>query len=146
MAINWLIIAVLFFVGELICPVFFLFWFSVGALVAMLLSLVVSSITVQIIVFLVVSVLLLIFMKPLTNKLFKNKEKDELNTNGIIGKTAVVVKEIDNLKGTGEVKVGSELWRAVSDDDSKVIPQDAKVTVLKIDGVKVIVKEETEQQ
>ncbi len=85
-------------------------------------------------------------MKPLTNKLFKNKEKDELNTNGTIGKTAVVIKEIDNLKGTGEVKVGSEVWRAVSDDDSKVIPQDAKVIVLKIDGVKVIVKEETEQQ
>jgi len=146
MAIIWLIVAVLFFIGELICPVFFLFWFSVGALVALLLSLVVSNWAIQVIVFLVVSVILLIFMKPLTNKLFKNKEKDELNTNGIIGKTAVVVKEIDNIKGTGEAKVGSELWRAVSDDDSKVIPQDAKVTVLKIDGVKIIVKEETEQQ
>ena len=142
MAITWLIIAVVFFVGELVCPVFFLFWFSVGALVALLLSLVVPSITVQIIVFLVVSVLLLIFMKPLTNKLFKNKQKDELNVNGIIGKTAVVLKEIDNLKGTGEVKIGSEVWRAVSEEDSKIIPQDAKVNILKIDGVKVIVKSE----
>ena len=142
--IAWLIISVVMFIGEMVCPVFFMFWFAIGALAALVVSLITSNLAVQIVVFLVVSIVLVIFMKPLTNKLFKNKTKDELNMNGIIGKTAVVTKKIDNLNGTGEVKIHGEVWRALNESDNEIIEAEKHVEVLRIDGVKLIVKAITE--
>ena len=60
--------------------------------------------------------------------------------NGIIGKTAIVTKNIDNLNGTGEVKIHGEIWRAVNEKDEEIIEKEKKVEVLRIDGVKLIVK------
>jgi len=138
-AIAWLIVAVVMIIGEMICPIFFMFWFGIGALVALVVSFITSNIIIQAVVFLVVSVVLVIFTKPLTNKFFKNKTKDNLNMNGIIGKTALVTKTIDNLKGTGEVKVHGEIWSAISEND-EIIEVENQVEILKIDGVKLIVK------
>lgn len=143
MATIWLIVAVMFFVGELVCPTFFLFWFAIGALVALLTTFITANLAVQIIVFLVISIILLIFMKPLTNRLFKNNAKDDLNMNGIIGKNAIVTKEIDNVKGVGEVKVHGEIWRAVNQEE-RIIESGKQVVIQKIDGVKLIVKELSE--
>ena len=119
----------------------FLFWFAIGALAALLTTFITANLTAQIIVFLIISIVLVIFMKPITNKLFQNKTKDELNMNGIIGKNAIVTKEIDNVKGVGEVKIHGETWSAVNEEDEKVIEAGKQVVVQKIDGVKLIVKE-----
>lgn len=140
MAIVWLIVAAIMFVGEIVCPIFFMFWFAIGALVALVTSFITSNISVQIIVFLVVSIILTIFIKPLTTKLFKNETKDELNVNGIIGKNAKVIETIDNINGKGRVKINGEVWTAFSADEEVVIPVDELVSVVKIDGVKLIVK------
>lgn len=140
MAVAWLIVAVIMFIGELVCPVFFMFWFAIGALVALVTSFITSNLAIQFSVFLVVSIILVIFMKPLTNKLFKNRTKDELNMNGIIGKNAVVIKTINNIEGTGEVKINGEVWRAVSENENEIIESERYVEILKIDGVKLIVK------
>ncbi len=140
MAIAWLIVAVVMFIGELICPVFFMFWFAIGAVVALVVSLITSNLVIQVSVFLVVSTILVIFMKPIANKLFKNQTKDELNMNGIIGKNAIVIKPIDNAKGVGEVKVNGEVWRAVNEKENEVIEKEKYVEILKIDGVKLIVR------
>jgi len=140
MPIVWLVIAAALFIGEMICPIFFMFWFAIGAIVALIVSLITSNIVIQASVFLVVSIILVIFMKPLTNKFFKTKAKDELNMNGIIGKNAIVIKTIDNLKGTGEVKIHGEVWRAITESDGEIIEVEKQVEVLRIDGVKLIVK------
>lgn len=140
MTIIWLIIAVIMFVGEMVCPIFFMFWFALGALMALVVSLITSNIVIQVTVFLVTSLTLVIFMKPLTNKFFQNKTKDDLNMNGIIGKNAIVTKNIDNLKGIGEVKVSGEIWTAISENESEVIEVGKKVEILRIDGVKLVVK------
>ena len=140
MTIFWLIVAAVMFIGEMICPVFFMFWFAIGAIVALITSLITSNIVIQVGIFLVVSIILTIFTKPLTNKFFKNKAKDELNMNGIVGKNAIVTKTINNLNGNGEVKINGEIWSALSEDENIIISQDTKVLVVKIDGVKLIVK------
>lgn len=139
-AIIWLIIAVAFFIGEMVCPIFFMFWFGIGAILALVVSLFTSNIIVQFTVFAIVSVVLAVLTKPLTNKFFKSKTKDELNMNGIVGNTAVVIKDIDNQKGIGEVKIHGEVWSAISEDDSNIIESGKKVTILKVDGVKLVVK------
>lgn len=139
MPIIWFIVAAIMFVGEMICPIFFMFWFAIGAIGALVVSFITANITVQVIVFVVISCVLLLFMKPLTNKL-KTKTKDELNTNSVIGKHAVVVEEINDLKGTGKVKINGEVWKALSDDETAIILTDSQVTVERIDGVKLIVR------
>ena len=140
MTIFWLIVAAVMFIGEMVCPIFFMFWFALGAIIALILSLITSNIVVQIVTFLVVSIILTIFTKPLTNKFFKNQTKDDLNINGIVGKNAIVTKTINNLNGNGEVKINGEIWSALSEDENTIISQDAKVSVVKVDGVKLIVK------
>ena len=140
MTIFWLIIAVILFVGEAICPVFFMFWFAIGALLALITSLITSNLIAQLVVFFVSTVIFIIFIKPLTNGLFKNNTKDELNMNGIVGKRAVVVEDIDNFKNTGKVKLNGEVWKAVSENESEIIPSDTQVNVIRVDGVKLIVE------
>ena len=140
MTIFWLVVAAIMFIGEMVCPIFFMFWFALGAIVALIVSLITSNIVVQVGAFLVVSIILTIFTRPLTNKFFKNKAKDELNMNGIVGKNAIVTKTINNLNGNGEVKIGGEIWSAVSEDENTIISPDTKVLIVKVDGVKLIVK------
>lgn len=140
MAIVWLIVAAALFIGEMICPIFFMFWFAIGALVALVVSLITSNIIIQTGIFLAVSIILVIFTKPLTNKLFKNEAKDDLNMNGIIGKTAIVIRTIDNLNGTGEVKIHGETWSAIAENDGEIIEAEKQVEILKVDGVKLVVK------
>jgi len=138
--VAWLVVAVVMLIGEMICPIFFMFWFAIGALVALIVSLITSNILVQAVVFLGVSVTLVAFTKPLTKKFFNSKAKDELNINGIIGKKALVTKTIDNLNGTGEIKVHGEIWSATSKDDAETIEEGNQVEILEVEGVKVIVK------
>lgn len=135
----WLIIAGICFIVEIATVGFLVFWFGVGALVTMIVSFFVPDIYIQTFIFLITSTVLLFLTKPFVKK-FVNKEK-VVNTNAysIIGKTGIVVKEINSILGTGQVKVGTEIWSAKIDSE-EVIPVGAEITVTGIDGVKAIVK------
>jgi membrane protein implicated in regulation of membrane protease activity len=67
-----------------------------------------------------------------------NKEIKPSTIDALIGRTGIVVKEI-NKDEPGLVKLNGEVWSATS-VNSIVIPKDANVVVEKIDGVKLIVK------
>ena len=135
----WLIIAGVFFVCEAITIGFLLFWFGIGAILAMIVSFFTNNLIIQTTVFIVSSSLLLFLTKPFVNKFIPNKE-EELTTNAfsIINKTGIVVKEIDPVTGSGQIKVGTEIWSAKSFDDSN-IPKGTKITVIDIEGVKAVV-------
>ena len=72
-------------------------------------------------------------------KKFMNKNNVATNAYSLIGKTGLVIQEIDNVKGIGQIKVGGEVWSAQSEDNS-VIPVNTEIELTKIDGVKAIVK------
>ena len=135
----WLIIAGICFIVEIATVGFLVFWFGVGALVTMIVSFFVPDIYIQTFIFLITSTVLLFLTKPFVKK-FVNKEK-VVNTNAysIIGKTGIVVKEINSILGTGQVKIGTEVWSAKIDSE-EIIPVDTEITVTGIDGVKAIVK------
>ena len=133
----WLIIASLFFIGEIITVGFLLFWFGCGALIAMCVSFFTSNVLIQTIVFVITSTICLFATKPLVKKITKNKSV-KTNAFSIIGKPALVIKDIDPLKGKGQIKVDSEVWSAESLDQNP-IAKDEEVTVVKIDGVKAVV-------
>lgn len=138
--IVWLLIAGFFFVAEMITVGFLVFWIAIGALITCLVSLIFpSNILIQVLVWVISSTILMIFTRPLVNKYVKTKDT-ATNVYTILGKTAVVTEEINNILGKGQVKVDSDVWSAKS-EDGKIIAKGCPVEILKIDGVKVIVRQ-----
>ncbi len=139
MGTFWLVLCGLFIVIEL-CTVSFLAFFpAVAAFAAYITALLNFNTAIQCIVFLIGTTLLIIFMKPITDKFIKTSTKPT-NVNSVISKTGIVTETIDNLHGKGIVKIDGELWSALADKEDTVIEKDSKIQVLNIKGVKVIVK------
>jgi membrane protein implicated in regulation of membrane protease activity len=112
-------------------------WFALAALVAFILAIFNVNIAIQLIVFIVISVGLLISVRPLAQNYFRTNVVST-NSDRLIGKSAVCTKSI--LKGgRGEVKVNSQIWTAISQDESDILENDT-VEILAIEGVKLIVK------
>ena len=133
----WIIIAGVCLVGEILTTGFLIFWLSIGALLAMIVSFFVDSILVQTAVFVISSTILIFATKPFVKKFAKTKDV-KTNAYSIIGKNAIVTKDIDSINGKGQIKVDSETWSAVGKDDMN-IEKGTEVEILKINGVKAIV-------
>ena len=134
----WLVIAGILFVVEICTVSFFAFWPGIGALAASVCSLFTDNIVIQSAVFVVVSTIMILFMKPLARKLFKTKDV-KMNNKALVDKNGIVIQEIDNLNSKGQVKVSGELWSAISEDD-EVIEKGATVLIKDVKGVKLVVK------
>ena len=138
MEVLWLALLIVFAVLEASTVSLVSIWFMGGALTALIAALCGAEIWLQTILFFVVSIALLLCLRPLSKKLLK-KRKVATNADSNIGKTAVVTETIDNLRGTGAVKISGVEWSARSVDDS-VLEKDAVVRILRIEGVKVCVE------
>ena len=139
MTTVWLFAMIALFVIEAAIPGLVSIWFAIGALAALISALVNAPLWLQIAWFFIVSVALLILTRPLVKK-YVNGKVQATNADVVIGKEAVVFEEIDNVRGTGAVRVGGKQWTARSEDGA-VIGNGKVVTVLRIEGVKLIVKE-----
>ena len=133
----WLIIAGLFFIGEIATVGFLIFWFGIGALIAMIVSLFTTNIIIQTTVFLVSSTILIFATKPFVKK-FADVKKTNTNVYSIIGKKALVIKTIDPIHSIGQIKLNGEVWTAES-KNNEIIEEGLEVEVLEIKGVKAIV-------
>ena len=137
--VMWLIIAGTCFIIEIINIGFLMFWFGVGALLAMITSFFTDNVIIQTSVFVISSTILLFFTRPLANKFAKSDDKNKTNAYSIVGKKGLVITDIDPISGQGQIKIGTETWSAKSLDDQK-IEKGTQIEVVKIDGVKAIVK------
>lgn len=135
----WFIISGFFFIIEIFTVGFLVFWFGVGALITMFVSIFVDNIIVQATVFLISSTLLLFATRPFVDKFAKTDETNKTNSYALEGKIGKVIQTIDPIEGQGQIKINGEIWSAKSFDDTCISP-DTKVIVEKIDGVKAIVK------
>ncbi len=138
MLIFWLVLLILLIVVEAVTAQMVTIWFAAGAAAALVAELLNAQVWLQWVVFIAVSAIALIATRPLVRKLTKTRVQPT-NADRCIGQTAVVMQEIDNVAGKGQVYVNGVTWTARSADGS-VIGKDEKVTVEKIDGVKLIVK------
>ena len=134
----WLIIAGLFFIGEIATVGFLIFWFGIGALIAMVVSLFTSNIIIQTTVFVISSTILIFATKPFVKK-FADVKKTNTNVYSIISKKALVIKTINPIHSIGQIKLNGEVWTAES-ENNEVIEEGSEVEVLEIKGVKAIVK------
>ncbi len=140
MTMFWLVVLVALVVIELLTMGLTTIWFAGGALVATIAAVFGAPLSVQIILFLVVSGVLIIFTRPLAVRYF-NKDRVRTNAESLVGRQAIVISEIDNLQGIGQVNVGGMEWSARTRVDGVRLPVGTVTTILGINGVKLIVEE-----
>lgn len=138
--ISWFIAFIAFIGIELVSMGLTSIWFSVGALTAFVAALLGAPVYVQFILFVVVSTVVLVFVRPFALK-YVNKNTEKTNVEAMAGKTCKVIVQINNIEGTGEILVDGLEWTARTEDDSILNVGDL-ATIVKIEGVKAIVKKQ----
>lgn len=135
----WLILAGIFLIFEILTVGFLVFWLSIGSLFAMVTSFFTDNIFIQTVVFVVSSTILIFTTKPFVKKFAQAKSPIKTNVYSVIGKIGIVTQEINSIQATGQIKVNGEVWSAIGENDSSIIPKDSEVKILEITGVKAIV-------
>lgn len=144
--IIWGVVAVICIIIEIFLPSFWMAILSIGAIGASIASAAGADIGIQLAVLSVISVIAGIFFRPFALKyIYKNSESKPSNVDALIGKKVPVVANI-TIENHGKVKIGSEVWKAVSAKGKSFNVGDF-VIISSIDGSKVIVEssEQTEQ-
>ena len=119
-------------------------WFAGGAVFAFFAAVLGFSIQTQLVVFLIVSFILLLFTRPLAMR-FVNRETVKTNVDGLIGRRAKVITKIDNNEPSGATVVDGQEWTARSMDDAVTIPVGTHVVIKEVRGVKLIVEPVSEK-
>jgi membrane protein implicated in regulation of membrane protease activity len=140
----WLAVLVLMLVIEITTLGLTTIWFAGGAMVAFVLAMIKVPFLVQLFAFLIVSVILLIFTRPIAVKYF-NKDRVKTNIESMIGRQAIVVSPIDNLEGVGRITVGGQEWSARTVEDGITLQVGTVVIIKEVNGVKLIVEERKEE-
>ena len=112
-------------------------WFALAALVMVFLSFLPIPIVFQILIFLAISAVLLIFTRPVALKKFRTG-REKTNVDSLIGKYALVTKKIGEFDN-GEVKLNGQIWSARSENGSE-LNEGTKCEVVRIEGVHAIVR------
>ena len=141
--IVWLVLPVVFALAEAATEGLTPVWFSLGPLVSPTASLAGGSIWLQVGIFIVLSLVCLLALRPLA-KQYLNSRVEATNADRVIGQEARVTQAIDNIQGTGAVTIGGVAWTARSEHDTP-IPAGVMVRVLRIEGVKVMVEKVKEE-
>lgn len=136
----WLIIFVACIVIEIISMGLTTIWFAGGALIAAVAAALGVPLWIQIVLFVLVSLVLLYFTRPIAVKYF-NKDRIKTNAESLVGKQAIVISEIDNLQGIGQVTVEGKEWTARTVTDGVTLPTGSVVIIRAISGVKLMVEE-----
>ena len=133
--IYWLALFVVLLVIEIITMGLTTIWFAAGALIAFVAGILGFGVTVQVVVFIVVSAVLLIMTRPLAVKYF-NQERQKTNAESLIGQQALVIEDIDTLEAKGRVEIRGMEWAAKTDaPDGKI----AKNTVDVVNGIQGLI-------
>jgi membrane protein implicated in regulation of membrane protease activity len=136
--VIWIVAAVILALIEAVTLGLTTIWFAIGAVAAMIAALFGAGFLTQVAVFLVVSVLALFFTRPAAVKHLKvGREKNV--TEQMEGKHGIVTEAVVPF-GTGLVKVSGVYWTAVGESPALEIEKDRTVVVVRIEGVKLVVK------
>ena len=134
----WLMILVVLVAGEAITVGLTFIWFAAGALGALLVAVLGGPVWLQVVVFLALSTLTLVLVRPAAAKLL-TPGISPTNADRVLSQIALVTEEIDNIAETGQVKLFGQVWTARS-ENGEVISVQSRVRILRIEGVKVFVK------
>ena len=137
--IFWLILVVILSILEALTVNLVSIWFVISGIITMILSFIISDSAILSSIFVILGILFMIITRPVVKRL-RNKSNDKTNLDRIIGMDGVVTLDITK-NSVGEVKVDGKRWSAVS--KNTCLKGDI-VKIEKIDGVKLIVKKESD--
>ena len=114
----WAVIAIVCLILELSSGDFFIICFSIGAIGAAIdAGLLDNSITVQVLTFVVVSLVALLYVRPAAKRwLHKGEDKRVSNADALLGRTGKVIEAI-KAGDSGYVQIDGDMWKAVSEKD-----------------------------
>ncbi|MGO5052871.1 NfeD family protein [Lachnospiraceae bacterium LCP25S3_G4] len=145
-AIYWLVLFIILLVIEIFTMGLTTIWFAGGALCSFIAALLGFGVPVQIAVFLIISILLLVITRPIVMKYF-NQEREKTNAESLIGQNAIVLEDVEDIQGVGRVIVNGQEWSAKLDEINEKLKKDDVVSIIGIQGVKLIVtKKESEPE
>ena len=135
----WLAAIVVFAVLEAVTYQMICIWFSIGAIGAFLAAYAGLGLNIQLGVFIVLSVAALISLRPLSIRLLK-KGVTKTNVDAFIGQDVYITKKVNNITSEGEGKSKGLTWTVRSDNDSVLFEPGEIAEVVRVEGVKLIVK------
>lgn len=140
-AVYWLILFVALAGIEALTVALTTIWFAGGALAAFFCALAGAGVEAQLVVFVAVSFILLIFTRPFAIK-YINRNTEKTNVESLEGKKARVTSDVDNDAGTGTAVVGGQEWTARSADPKKTFKTGEIVRIVEVRGVKLMIDKE----
>ena len=138
LTIFWLILVAVMLVIEIFTMGLTTIWFSLGAVAAAIAAGLGAPLWMQIFLFSVVSVVIMILVRPFAIKVM-DRNRTKTNIDEMIGQQAEVIEAIDNQREQGRVRVRGVEWMARSVDGSTMAAGDV-VTVEAVSGVKLLVR------
>lgn len=144
MPFMWTVLAIVFAILEGLTLGLTTIWFAIGSVAALIVALLGGNFILQCIAFAAVSLLTLAVARPMAKNILKIGST-KTNVDSITGKTGVVHVPVQPYQ-VGQVKVNGQIWTAKGEDDVTDIAEGVKVEVIRVDGVKLIVKPIKEEE
>lgn len=141
--VVWLLLAVLFVVAEIFTAGFVMFWFGIGAALAMVVSLIGGGLGLQVGVFLASSIILTALSRTLFLKYFDSADRSatiRVGSNSLPGQVGTVVTSSRGARGEGEIKVYGSVWRALPAESGEMFEEGQEVEVVRVDGTTLYVR------
>lgn len=136
----WIIVAFIFFIVEVFTTGFVLACFGVGCLIAGVVSLFYTGLTTQVLAFAITSFAAFLTIRPfMVKRFYRTSEKIKTNVDALISREGIVSEKIDPAQNQGRVIIDGEDWRGISIDNA-VIEKGEKITVVKVDGTRLLVQ------
>lgn len=136
--VIWILGIIVFIILEAVTYQLVSIWFALGALGGLIASFTGVNFYVQMAVFIAVSFIFILCLRPVTMKFFKPKNV-ETNARSLVGKEVLITSDVDNIEGLGEGKIDGKVWTVRSVDNSAIAKGETAV-IENIEGVKLIVK------
>jgi membrane protein implicated in regulation of membrane protease activity len=137
--VIWIVLACLLAVGEIATVSFFLGPFSVGAVVAAVVALAGGGWVGSSIAFLLISLLVLLFLRPVAKRHLRQGPLLRTGTAALLGRPAIVLERIVNDEASGVARIDGEVWTARAFDEDRIIEPGEKVSVIEIRGATALV-------
>jgi membrane protein implicated in regulation of membrane protease activity len=142
--ILWIVLGVILIIAEVFTPGFVLLWFGIGALAAALAGAVgITSLPLQFLIFVVVSVSLTAASRTLFVNYFSRKKVDESLKTGmraLPGKVGIVVSSSRGPMNEGAVKVFGSTWTAFPAEGEELLEAGDRVSVERVEGSRIYVR------
>ena len=143
-SIYWLLLFILLLVIEVLTMGLTTIWFAGGALAAFLVSLVAGNILeLEVAVFIIVSVILLIFTRPLALR-YLNRKTTLTNADSVVGSIVRVTEPVNNILDQGAAQADGKVWTARGASDDLLFEEGELAVVQEIRGVKLILQKKKE--